>query len=91
MTIIRGKPKHGFREYYYQKPHDELIKKKIEDNKNVLITGNPLSGKSRAIYQALITLNKPHSIIIPKLADIQNLEDFEIPFCFSFWRKKSSA
>ncbi|NMG83596.1 MAG: tetratricopeptide repeat protein [Methanosarcinales archaeon] len=84
---IRGKPKYGFHKYYYQRQIDESIKNEIEDNKNILIIGNPLAGKTRAIYQSLITLNKPRSIIIPKLVDIQNLEDFRIPSCFSRWKK----
>jgi len=84
---IRGKLRYGFHKYYYQRQIDESIKNKIEDNKNILIIGNPLAGKTRAIYQSLITLNKPHSVIIPKLVDIQNLEDFRIPFCFSRRKK----
>jgi len=80
---IRGR---GFDEYYYKRPVDDIIKKKIESNQNVLIIGGPLSGKSRAIWQALTTLKKPHDIIIPRSVDI-NPEDFHVPFRFTFWRK----
>ncbi|MFX1520574.1 MAG: tetratricopeptide repeat protein, partial [Promethearchaeota archaeon] len=83
---IRGKIKYGYHEYYYRRPADKLITDKIENNKHVLIIGNPLAGKSRSIYQVLKTLKKPLNIIIPKVADI-NLEDFRIPFSFSFWRE----
>ncbi|TKJ32151.1 hypothetical protein CEE39_06135, partial [bacterium (candidate division B38) B3_B38] len=39
---LRGLSIHGFNEYYYQrKDEDKLIKKKIENGKNVLILGNP--------------------------------------------------
>ena len=84
---IRGDPKHGFHKYYFQREEDKLIQKEIEDNKNILIIGNPLAGKSRAMYHSLITLKKPYDVIVPKLVDI-NLEDFRIPFRFTFWRKK---
>lgn len=76
----------GFDEYYHKRPVDEIVKKKIEYNHNVLIVGSPLSGKSRAVWQALTTLNKPHDIIIPRPVDIDP-EDFHIPFRFTFWRK----
>ncbi len=84
---IRGDPKHGFHKYYFQREEDKLIQKEIEDSKNILIIGNPLAGKSRAMYHSLITLKKPYDVIVPKLVDI-NLEDFRIPFRFTFWRKK---
>jgi hypothetical protein len=84
---IRGDPKHGFHKCYFQREEDKLIQEKIEDSKNILIIGNPLAGKSRAMYHSLITLKKPYDVIAPKLVDI-NLEDFRIPFRFTFWRKK---
>jgi tetratricopeptide (TPR) repeat protein len=84
---IRGDPKHGFHKYYLQREEDKLIQKKIEDNKNILIIGNPLAGKSRAMYHSLIAFKKPYDVIVPKLVDI-SLEDFRIPFRFSFWRKR---
>ena len=84
---IRGNPKHGFHKYHFQREEDKLIQKEIEANKNILIIGNPLAGKSRAMYHSLITLKKPYDVIVPKLVDI-NLEDFRIPFRFTFWRKR---
>jgi tetratricopeptide (TPR) repeat protein/general stress protein CsbA len=83
---FRAVSNHGFHEYYYQRPVDRLIKKRIEDNTNVLVTGNPLAGKSRAIYQALLTLDGPRDVIIPRLREI-NLEDFRVPRHLSFWRR----
>ena len=84
---LRGESKSGFNEYYYiRKDEDKLIKKKIEEDENILIIGNPLAGKTRAIYQALITLDKQHDVIIPKIIDI-NTEDFLIPIHIS-WRRK---
>ena len=84
---LRGLSIHGFNDYYYQrKDEDKLIKKKIENGKNVLILGNPLAGKSRTIYQALISLKKPHNVIIPAVVDIIP-KDLLFPIPISFWRK----
>lgn len=83
---IRGRSKYGFHEYYHQRQEDQSIKERIEDDQNVLVIGNPLAGKSRAIYQALNTLKKPCNVTIPKLVDI-DAEDFRVPLRFSLWRK----
>jgi len=83
---IRGRSKYGFHKYYHQRHEDRYIKERIENNQNVLVIGNPLAGKSRAIYQALNTLKKPCDVTIPKLVDIE-VEDFRVPLRFSFWRK----
>jgi tetratricopeptide (TPR) repeat protein len=81
---IRGKL--GFDPQYYKRPMDEHIKKKIENNQSVLILGGPLSGKSRAVWQALTTLRRSTDVIIPRVAST-NPDDFSIPFRFTFWRK----
>ncbi len=74
-----------FDKYYYQRPEDNLICEGLNNKENVLIIGPPLSGKSRAAYQALTSLNKPHDVIIPKHTDI-NLETFLFPKHLKFWR-----
>jgi len=76
-----------FNIYYYKRPEDDLIVKCLNNKKNVLIIGTPLSGKSRAAYQALTTLNKPHDVIIPRCTDI-NLEAFVFPKHLKFWRAR---
>lgn len=83
---LRGESKYGFHRYYYPRKEDELIREKIENGKNVLIIGNPLAGKSRAIYQALINLKNSYDVIIPRLVDI-DLTDFRIPTHFSSGKK----
>ena len=67
-----------FDKYYYSRKEDDKIRECLNDKKNVLITGSPLSGKSRAVYQALTNLNKPYDVIIPRHTDI-NLETFLFP------------
>lgn len=82
---LRGKSKHGFLEYYYERENDKIIRDRISSNKNVLILGNPLAGKSRAVYQALRSSDR--DVLIPRLVDI-NPESFQIPFHLKFWRRK---
>ena len=80
-----SKPLYGFNEYYLDRQSDETIKEIISVGKNVFITGKLLSGKSRAIYQALTTLEGKYDIMIPRMVDMKS---FRIPWHFCFWRKK---
>ena len=84
---IRGHEKHGFHHYYHPRQHDTLIINRIQKGQNVLVIGNPLAGKTRSVYQALLGLNKPHAVIVPNLRDV-NTEDFRIPLRFRWRRKK---
>ncbi|MCJ7575210.1 MAG: tetratricopeptide repeat protein [Dehalococcoidia bacterium] len=76
-----------FDKYYYQRPEDNLISGSLSKKENVLIIGPPLSGKSRAAYEALMNLSKPHDVIIPKCTDI-NRENFLFPKHLKFWRPR---
>ncbi len=76
-----------FNKYYYQRQEDNLIGGSLNKKENVLIVGPPLSGKSRAAYQALMNLSKPHDVIIPKCTDI-NRENFLFPKHLKFWRPR---
>jgi hypothetical protein len=76
-----------FNKYYYQRPEDNLIGGSLNKKGNVLIIGPPLSGKSRAVHQALINLSKPYDVIIPKCTDI-NRENFLFPKHLKFWRPR---
>jgi tetratricopeptide (TPR) repeat protein len=84
---LRGRPEGGFFKYYYGRETDKHIQDKIDNGENVLVVGSPLAGKSRAVYQALITLKKPQDVLIPRLVDI-NPESFRIPFHFKIWRRR---
>ncbi len=85
IEVLRERP---FETYYYQRPEDDLIAKSLNNRKNVLIIGPPLSGKSRAAYQALTNLNKPHAVTIPRSTDI-DLETFSLPKRLKFWRPRT--
>ena len=79
--------KYGFHEYYYERPEDKVINNNLDKEEKVLIVGSPLAGKTRAIYNALITLNKPHNVIIPGVVDITP-KDLLVPDPICFWRKR---
>ena len=83
---LRGLPKHGFLDYYYyERDNDKIIRDRISSNKNVLVLGNPLAGKSRAVYQALRSSDR--DVLIPRVVDV-NPESFQIPFHLKFWRRR---
>ena len=85
--LLETRPYHP---YYYQRDEDGLIRRSLSAGCNVLILGPPLSGKSRAAYEALTNLNKPCDVLIARNADI-NLEKFIFPKHFKFWRPKILA
>lgn len=76
-----------FKEYYYTRQEDDRIRKCLNDKNSALIIGPPLSGKTRAAYQALISQNKPCDVLIPRCDNI-NLETFIFPKNFRFWRPR---
>ncbi|MCP4582245.1 MAG: tetratricopeptide repeat protein [candidate division Zixibacteria bacterium] len=87
VMYLRGKESYGFKEYYYSRAElDKAIQDHIENNKNVLVIGNPLAGKTRLVYQNLKKL-KNAEILIPRDVDY-SMEDFLIPRSFTPWRKK---
>jgi len=73
--------------YYLERDEDRLIRKSISGGSNVVIVGPPLSGKTRAAYEALTKLNKPCDVLMARNTDI-NLETFLFPKHFKFWRRK---
>ncbi|MCK4822236.1 hypothetical protein KA005_41115, partial [bacterium] len=84
----RAEKKYGFRDYYYFRQEHKLIEKKLADNEHTLVIGNPLAGKTRAIYEVLSRSKRKYDISIPHLVDISNPVDIHIPLRFTFWRKR---
>ena len=54
-----------FNDYYYERDEDQKIRNSINNGENVLVIGRPLSGKTRAIYEAIIRTSDCQ-IAIPK-------------------------
>lgn len=76
---IRAKDKLNFNPAYMERPEvDPVLRSSIAKGDCVLIVGNPLAGKTRAVYEALKKMSKPASVLIPRPEDIRPGE-FEIP------------
>ncbi len=84
---LRGTKKGGFREYCLSRDQIEEVKRRIAGGKDVLVIGAPLSGKTRAVYEALIKPLKARTVTIPRIVDV-NPVDFRIPRRLSLWRKR---
>jgi len=76
-----------FNDFYYKREADERIVDILNEERNLLITGPPLSGKTRALYQALKSTKKPFNVIIPRCIDVE-IESFLLPWSAKFKRKK---
>jgi pentatricopeptide repeat protein len=62
----RGRVDQGFKEFYYPRVEvDNQLLNYVGVRKNVLITGRPLGGKSRALYELIIKRLTETDIIIP--------------------------
>jgi len=74
-----------YSDYYFSRPEDSRLSECIAGRKNVLLIGPPLSGKSRAVYQAL--KNSAHSpdVLMPRNV---NMQSFHFPFDYKFWKNK---
>jgi len=84
---IRANPDVGYSEYYYPREEAEAIKEKILAGKHVLVIGNPLAGKTRAVFETFKRLKPRHDVIIPKIADISD-PAVDIPIQLRRWRKQ---
>ena len=83
---FRGEPQRGFEVFYHTREEDGLIRQRLERGESVLVTGWPLAGKSRAIYQALVGAADPCDVIVPAVEDVDR-EDFLMPRRLAFWRR----
>ena len=84
---LRGFESNGFNAYYYERDIDDLIINKFKNNENILIIGNPISGKSRAVYELLKNFEEKVNVLIPRIQDT-SFEDFSIPKIRSLTTRK---
>jgi tetratricopeptide (TPR) repeat protein len=69
---IRAREESGFVEnFYFERNYDRRLFDLINENKNVLVTGEPLSGKTRLIYNTLKALGGLR-VWIPYIVDFDN-------------------
>jgi len=76
-----------FGNVYYERLFDEEIIDKLKNGENLFIIGRSLSGKSRAIFNALTKLDRSYDVLVPKCNNIDP-EKFEIPRNWKFWRSR---
>ena len=81
--VLGGRP---FNEYH-EREQDKALNKLLSENKNTLVIGQPLAGKTRTVYQALINLNKACDVLIPRCKTI-DIEKFLLPRHLDFWKKR---
>ncbi|MBA7544745.1 hypothetical protein ES705_37106 [subsurface metagenome] len=75
-----------YRKYYYSRETDKRITACLERKEDVAIIGKPLSGKTRAAFEALKAVNHPYAVTIFKNVDIE--EDFLLPLNLRWKRTK---
>lgn len=86
MGELRGSHKGGFRDYYLPRDEIEEIRNRIAAGKDVLVIGDPLAGKSRAVYEALKHAENKTAVTIPRIVDV-NPNEFKVPLHLSGTRK----
>lgn len=74
-----------FEEYYFPRNLDNQLSRSFERNRNVLIVGPPLSGKTRAVFNSLKQLKNPVHILATRSV---HMTSFLIPKDFIFWKPK---
>ncbi len=73
QALMQARP---FNQYYYYRQEDKDLEQSLRDKKNIVIVGPALSGKSRAVYEALHKTGSSAAILRHK--DIDQ-EAFKIP------------
>ncbi len=86
MGELRGSHKGGFRDYCLDRDEIDQIKKRIAAGKDVLVIGDPLAGKTRAVYEALKHAENKTAVTIPRIVDV-NPNEFKVPQHLSGTRK----
>lgn len=72
-------------EYYFERSIDRFLISAIENKKNALIVGPPLSGKTRAVYNALKNPEIKCDVLAVRSVP---MSAFKFPSDLKFWKKK---
>ena len=72
-------------DYYYTRNIDSQIFRTLERKRNLLIIAPPLSGKTRAVFNALKQLKNPVHVLVPRSVPMAS---FQFPKDFIFWKPK---
>lgn len=74
-----------YEELYHEREIDRQITSAISANRSFIIAGSPLSGKTRAVFNALKNSPQKHSILFPRNI---SMPQPELPFDLKFSRHK---
>jgi tetratricopeptide (TPR) repeat protein len=77
LLLARASRDLGFNNYYYEREQDKRMRDAVRSGSNVIVVGEPLSGKSRAVLEALRNLSDRYDVAVVREADFN---DFTIPF-----------
>ncbi len=72
-------------DYYMKRTVDDLLLNRLESKQNILIIGQPLSGKTRAVYNAFKTSAKKFYVLVPRCVP---MPVFQIPTDYFFRKNK---
>ena len=75
---LRAEESEGYSAYYCETEEDNIFQKLIDDRKNVIVTGRPISGKTRLFYQ-WVKEKEDILVITPRYEDIKQNEFFIPP------------
>jgi hypothetical protein len=79
LLHLRASQDLGFNPYYFERAQDNEIREAILAGRDVLVLGEPLSGKTRAVHQSLVGLPDNYDVLVPREVDIDP-DSFCIPF-----------
>ncbi len=74
-----------FEDFYFTRNFDNQLSRSFERKRNVLIVGPPLSGKTRAVFNALKHFKNPVHVLLPRNVP---MPAFQFPKKFIFWKPK---
>lgn len=74
-----------YEEYYYERNIDNFLARAVERRRNALVVGPPLSGKTRAVFNALKKMKKGINILVPRCVE---MPVFQLPVDYGFWKDK---
>ncbi len=74
-----------YEDYYFERSIDNILSRSLERKRNTLIVGPPLSGKTRAVFNAVKNLKRGVNILVPRSVSMPSVQ---FPFNYKFWKDK---
>jgi tetratricopeptide (TPR) repeat protein len=74
-----------FDEYYFKRELDKQLLRSVTRRRSALVVGPPLSGKTRAVFNALKQQKKNADLLVPRNV---SMPSFIFPKNYKFWKDK---